>query len=44
MFGKTDEIWKKWEQISKMNNERLDEVDHNDSTEFTYKACEHNAF
>jgi hypothetical protein len=44
MFGKTDEIWKKWEQLSKMNNERLDEVDHNDSTEFTYKACEHNAF
>lgn len=44
MFGKVSEIWKKWEKISKMNNERLDEVDHNDSTDFAYKACEHNAF
>ena len=30
---------KKWQTISKRNNERLDEVDHDNETEFAYRSC-----
>ena len=29
----------KWQTISKANNERLDEVDHDNETEFAYRSC-----
>lgn len=40
-FDKTEAIVKKWSDIAELNNSRLDEVDHNDKTDFNYKACQH---
>ena len=40
-FNKVNAIVDKWSKIAEMNNDRLDEVDHNDKLDFNYKSCSH---
>ena len=35
----TQKITKKWENISTINNNRLDSIDHQEKSEFAYRAC-----
>ena len=35
----TENVVGKWQRISRANNERLDEVDHDNETEFAYRSC-----
>ena len=35
----TQKISDKWQQIAEMNNNRLDQIDHQGKSEFAYRAC-----
>ncbi len=38
-WGYTQKISNKWQQVAEINNNRLDEIDHQDESEFAYRAC-----